>query len=80
MVPQAARGVCARYCRELRPARQLGQIRRQFALLVRLIGKRKGLRVRLEKEVERIEYRHLGDQIHLDPQRSVRSGKLTRAR
>ena len=33
-----------------------------------LVGERKLLGVRLEEEVERIEHRHLGDQVDLDAQ------------
>ena len=44
------------------------QIGRKITLLPGRVGERKVLRVRLEKEVERIEHRHLGDQIDFDAQ------------
>ena len=53
---------------EQRLAAEHDQVRRQVALLRALVAERKGLRVRLEEEVERVEHRHLGDQVHLDAQ------------
>ncbi|KES02876.1 hypothetical protein HN51_24125 [Ectopseudomonas mendocina] len=46
--------------------RQLDQIRSQLALLALGVGEGNALGVRLEEEVEGVEHRHFGDQIHLD--------------
>ncbi len=46
----------------------LRQVGRESTLLVGRIRQRKALRVRLKKEVERVEHRHLGDQIDFDAQ------------
>lgn len=46
--------------------RQFFQVRRQFALLFAGIREGDVLGVRFQKEVERVEHRHFGDQINLD--------------
>ncbi len=51
---------------EARRLRALQQIRLQLDQQLRLVGERKLLGARLEEEVERIEHRHLGDEIDLD--------------
>ena len=48
--------------------RQLDQIRRQLQLLALGIGERDFLGVRLKEEIEGVEHRHFGDQIHLNLQ------------
>ena len=53
---------------EQRLAAEHDQVRRQVALVHALVAERKSLRVRLEEEIEGIEHRHLGDQVHLDAQ------------
>ena len=53
---------------EQRLAAEHDEVRREVALLRSLVGERECLRVGLEEEVERIEHRHLGDQIDLDAQ------------
>jgi hypothetical protein len=53
---------------EQRFAAEHDEVWREVALVHALVAKRKGLRVRLEEEIERIEHRHLGDQVHLDAQ------------
>ncbi len=54
--------------RQPRCDRELSQVRGELAGLARLVVERKLLRVRLEEEIEGIEHRHLGDEIHLDAQ------------
>ena len=68
MVRLRSRGMRAQVFLEQRLAAEHDQVRRQVALVHALVAERKGLRVRLEEEVERIEHRHLGDQVHLDAQ------------
>ena len=53
---------------ELRRQRQGFQVRRQLLALIGGVSERDFLRIRLQKEVEWIEHRHLGEQIHFDPQ------------
>ena len=53
---------------EQRLAAEHDEIRREVALVRALVGERECLRVRLEEEIERVEHRHLGDQVHLDAQ------------
>ena len=52
--------------RDGRRCRGLHQIRYQFAALVRIVLEGKLLRVRCEEEIERVEHRHLDDQINFD--------------
>ena len=68
MVRLRSRGMRAEVFLEQRLAAEHDQVRREVALLRALVAERKGLRVRLEEEVERVEHRHLGDQVHLDAQ------------
>ena len=51
-----------------RRRRRLDQKRRQLAHLGRFIFEGDPLRVGLEKKIERIQNRHLGDEIYLDAQ------------
>ena len=60
---------------ELRRQRAGLAIRRQFERLLGRIGEGKLLGLRLEEEVERVEHRHLGDQIDFDAQFLRRLGK-----
>ncbi len=53
---------------EERRERQAREIRRELDLLPRLVLEGELLGVRLEEEIERIDDRHLGHQIHLDRQ------------
>ncbi len=54
--------------REPRRCGQPGEIRRKLPFLLLFILERIVVGVRLEEEVEGVVHRHLGDQIHLDPQ------------
>ena len=57
------------------------QIRRQLRVQRRLVGEREVLGVRLEEEVERVDHRHLGDQIDVDRElASSARGRRARAR
>jgi hypothetical protein len=58
-----------------RRQRKLSQVGRELACLAGLIGEWKLLCVRLEKEIEGVEHRHLGDEVHLDPQLTRLVGK-----
>ncbi len=68
MVRLRSRGMRAQVFPEERLAAEHHQVRRQVAFLRALVTERIGFRVRLEKEIERVEYRHLGDEVHLDAQ------------
>ena len=68
MVRLRSRGIVPQVGLELRLAAEHHEVGREVALLRALVGERKGFRVRLEEEVEGIEHRHLGDQVHLDAQ------------
>jgi hypothetical protein len=55
--------------------RRLDQVRRQFLPIIRVVLEWKILRFGREEEIERIEHRHLGDQINLDAQLAGRIRK-----
>ena len=66
MVRFRSRGMAAEVFLEQRLATEHDEIGCEVAFLRALVTERKSLRVRLEEEVERVEHRHLGDQVHLD--------------
>ena len=53
---------------ESRGQRQCFQVRRQLALLIGGVAERDFFGVGFQEEIERIEYRHLGDQVDFDAQ------------
>ena len=68
MVVRRSRGMPARYRAKSGVAGAVSKNGAELALVRRLVSEREVLRVRLQEEVERIQHRHLGDQIHLDAQ------------
>ena len=68
MVRLRSRGMRAQVFLEQRLAAEHDEVWREVALVHALVAERKSLGVRLEEEVERIEHRHLGDQVHFDAQ------------
>ena len=80
MVRLRSRGMVPQVFLEQRLAAEHHEVWREVALVHALVAERKGLRVRLEEEVERIEHRHLGDQVHLDAQLVASSPRRRSAR
>ena len=81
MVRVGLRAMRARYSANSGVAGSAHQIRRQLRGFRGLVLERNRLGVRLQEEIERIEHRHLGDQVDLDPKlaRCV-PGNTSRAR
>ena len=59
---------CARYCATKAVAGGLDQIGREFASILCLVLEWEVLRIVVEPEVERVQHRHLGDQVNRDLQ------------
>ena len=68
MVRLRSRGIVRRYSLNSGSPRNITRYGARSRFSDALVGERESLRVRLEEEVERIEHRHLGDQVHLDAQ------------